>query len=502
MSRARTVDDPSRLSIGHRLRFLAKDSLLYGGAAAFNKAFALVTFPILARHFSVEDYGLIDFFTVLASLFTILMVFGQDTAVARFFYDEDETASRRRVISQSLSFQLLVLAVILPLAWVASDRIGTWLNPAPESRLLLKLVLLQVPCLVLINFAQNILKWTFARARFLTVSIGSTTVSVLGILTAIAAFDLSVVGVIAIYLVTQAVFGLLGLWFVRHWLVRPRDWQYVRPMLIFAIPYGIVCTVGAAVPALERTLIVEFLGSRELGLFAAGAKVAMLIGLPITAFQIAWGPFSLAIYKTEDADRTYNWVLKLFSVVILAAVMVLTALSEIVIHVLAGSAYAGASIVVFGLSLGLALEATGWITAIGINLSKRSYLNLYAYATFLAVSLTAMMALLPFFGLAGIAWGALLGYAAKTVVESWLAQRAYPLPWAYEGTVRLGLLTMSAGLASQIVSGTIGRAAGGLVAAAGALAVLAYGWTSVLNAHDRLLIVQAAGSVRGRRFFR
>ena len=74
------INDPSRLNIGQRLRFVARDSALYGGAAALNKAFALITFPLLARHFSVADYGLIDFFSVLAGLLATFFIFGQGSA--------------------------------------------------------------------------------------------------------------------------------------------------------------------------------------------------------------------------------------------------------------------------------------------------------------------------------------------------------------------------------------------------------------------------------------
>lgn len=34
------IDDPGSLSLRQRLRFLAKDLVLYGGTAAFNLAFA------------------------------------------------------------------------------------------------------------------------------------------------------------------------------------------------------------------------------------------------------------------------------------------------------------------------------------------------------------------------------------------------------------------------------------------------------------------------------
>jgi len=59
--------DPSGLSHAGRLKFLARDSVVYGGAAAISRAFALITFPLLAQHFSVADYGIIDLFSIVGN---------------------------------------------------------------------------------------------------------------------------------------------------------------------------------------------------------------------------------------------------------------------------------------------------------------------------------------------------------------------------------------------------------------------------------------------------
>ena len=161
------IPSPVGLSQRDRLSFLLKDSVLYGGAAAISKAFALITFPLLARHFSVEAYGILDYFMVLASFLAILFIFGQDSAVARYFYEHEDTADRCQLISQSLVFQLAGLTLILPLLWWGVEWISKVLIDAEGSVRFFKIVIFQLPFLLLINFSQNLLKWTYARAKFL-----------------------------------------------------------------------------------------------------------------------------------------------------------------------------------------------------------------------------------------------------------------------------------------------------------------------------------------------
>ena len=74
---------PTEEVIRTRLGFLIKDSLVYGGAAAISQAFSLITFPLLTRHFAVEEYGVLDYFMVLSSFLVTLFIFGQDSATDR-----------------------------------------------------------------------------------------------------------------------------------------------------------------------------------------------------------------------------------------------------------------------------------------------------------------------------------------------------------------------------------------------------------------------------------
>ncbi len=480
-----TTPTPVILSLRGRLSFLLKDSILYGGAAALSKAFALITFPLLARHFSVAEYGVLDYFLALASLGAIFFVFGQDSAVARYFYEYESIEDRRQLISQSLVFQLFGLTLFVPVLWFSAGWLTQILIAATDRVLLFKIILAQLPFLLIINFSQNLLKWTFARSRFLTMSLGFTGVHAALLVVAVLYFDASIAGVLWVGFATSVVFAALGLFFVRGWLARPKDFQRLREMLPFALPYGVICLAGAFSPTLERTLINSLLGAEAMGLYAAATKMAMLIALLVSAFQTAWGPFSLSLHKQADAARTFNWVLKLFVVGICLAVLFITLLSQPLIHFLATDRYASAAIVVFPLVMGLAIQATSWITEIGIGLSKRSYLSLFAYSVAILVTLIGIWLLTPLFGLLGVGLGVLLGHMAKAFVASWLAQRAHPLPWHYGPVVLVLFVTLMGGLVATWLQVEHGSFPANTAIIMSMLSVLGVGWLAVLNKNDR-----------------
>jgi O-antigen/teichoic acid export membrane protein len=479
------IATPESLSHRGRLGFLLKDSALYGGAAAISKAFGLVTFPLLARHFSVTDYGVVDFFLVLAGFLAVIFIFGQDSAVARYFYEHIDTATRRQLISQSLVFQMAGLVLLIPLLWWSAGWLKQFLIKTQDTEWLFKIVLLQLPFLLLINFSQNLLKWTFARTKFLSMSMGFTVVQASLLVVAVLVFDIGIQGVLVVSLCTSSLFGILGLYFVRGWLTRPRDFRRLREMLSFAIPYGVICVLGAFLPPLERSLTDQLLGAEDLGLYAAGTKVAMLIGLVVSAFQTAWGPFSLSLYKQPDAAHTYNWVLKLFTLGMCVVVLGLALIAQTLIHLLASDRYAGAGVVVFPLSMGLAVQATSWITEIGIGIAKRSYLNLYAYGISVSATLGGILLLAPALGLLGVGMGVLIGHVARASTSSWLAQRAYPLAWHYASVAAVLGLTLAFGMAAIWAGHQWGQHAHMLTLGLGLVMVVIVGWSILLNRNER-----------------
>ena len=485
MSRPSVIQTPVGLSQSGRLLFLLKDSALYGGAAALSKAFALITFPLLARHFTVAEYGVFDYLGVLAALGTTFFVFGQDSAIARYFYEDESIEERRQLISQSLAFQLVGLAIFVPILWFSAEWLTSLLIAVPDRVLLFKIVCLQLPFLLVINFSQNLLKWTFARLRFLTMSLGFTVMNATLLVIAVLLFDADISDLLQLGLVTSSVFASLGIFFVRGWLTLPKNFRHLRKMLPFALPYGVICAAGAFSPTLERTLATSLLGSEALGLYAAATKIAMLVALLVGTFQVSWGPFSLALYKQADAGQTYNWVLKLFVVGICLAVLATTLLAQPLIHFFATDRYAGAAIVVFPLVMGLAIQATSWITEIGIGLSKRSYLNLYAYTAAILVTLSGIWLLVPRYGLLGIGLGVMFGHVARAMMASWLAQRAYPLPWHYVPVFVVLVVTMVAGFFATWMQTEYSLLGLGVAIFISMSLVLLVGWLVVLNQVER-----------------
>lgn len=473
--------NPSVLGLRDRLKFLAKDSAVYGGAAALSKAFALVTFPILARHFSVAEYGKIDFLTTISTLAAVAIIFGQDSAVARYFYEDEDTEARRELISQSLAFQLVVavvgsLIVFLSAPWTLRPLLGD-----DSSQLAAFVFAASLPFRMFVSFTQNLLKWTFGRGRFLFISLGSVVVNALLLVAGVKFYGMGILGVLVVSLLSNIVFAFVGLYFVRAWVKLPRKTNHLRTLFLYAAPFGILGILSLFVPTMERTVIVKYLGTTELGHYAVATKMSLLAALAVGAFQTSWGPFSLSIHKQENASVTYNWVLLAFSSGMAILLLLISAIAKPLIMVLASEKYAAASIAVFPLTAALGIQAVGWISEIGTTIAKKSHLGLYGYAAYCAVTLGSVVLLTPPFGLLGTATGVMLGQLAKALISTWFSQKAYPLPWQF-GTIGL----ISAGVFATGFGATMAESAGAQWWYSTSLYLVGCAWTILLCAKKLL----------------
>lgn len=445
---------PKSLGPGNlqRLRALVTDTLVYGAAAAVSKSFALILFPFLTRNMSVADYGRFDLALYAALLLGLLIVWGQDSAVARLFFEDEEREKRQQIISQALLvltvnflLALLALLVVLQTSFVA-DAFGEY------SAEIILLLLFYSPISGVLSFCQSILKWTFERNRYVLVALG-VPASNLAIILLFARFGgIAPVTALGIMAAVGACYACLAIFFIRRWLVLPRHLQYVRALVPLALPYGMIACIAAVVPLFERAVITEAFGGFDLGLYAAAAKIASIAMLLSIAFQMGWGPFSYSIYKQPDAGRTYTLVLRAFSLLMCLAVLAISAMAEPLTRLLAGPRYAPAAIYVFPIAMAFGVQAIGWITEIGIHLSKKIYLNLVGFSLFLAVSLGGILYLSQTLGIIGVAIGALAGQSAMAITSAVLAQKAFPLGWNYRLPALTVVITLASGAGAVYVA--------------------------------------------------
>lgn len=416
-------------SVSDRVKLLANDTFVYGVTSTLTKLTTLITFPLLARTFSVEEYGIINYYNIIIAFLSLFIIFGLDSGVARFFVDCKTNDDKKQLISQAFIYQLGVIIIFFLTILLTIDNFPNIITDDIKNITYFKIAILQIPFLVLLNFTQNILKWTFEKYKFLFISIGYIFINLILLLIFILSPMASIEVVFIINAVSAGLASFCGIYFIRKWFMFPRSLKLVVSMATYIIPIGLVSTASGFFPYFERNLILGIFDSYSLGMYTAGFAIASLVNLIVQSFNTAWGPISLTIYKDPDAAKTYNVVLKAFTYIICIGVFSLSAIGEILMLVFAGEAYGQAAVLIFPISMSIAVRAIGWILEIGIGISKKTYLKLVADFIYLIIVYIAIILLAERLHIYGIALAILSAQIVKSLVSFYFAQHVYSLSW-------------------------------------------------------------------------
>ncbi|MEO9483349.1 MAG: lipopolysaccharide biosynthesis protein [Ekhidna sp.] len=442
--------NPTQLNLKGKLKFLLKDSFVYGFANAFTKLAFLLVFPLLTRFFSVEEFGLIDTLTVLSFFLINTLTFGQDSAVIRFFYDHEKDEEKKQTISESFTILAIGVATFIPVLLLFSSQLSDYYFRSDSNYSeLVKLVLYQVPLGIVINFVANVLRLQFKKKQFLIVTLGSTMSYIIGLLIAITLFAPTVYNVLQIMLFSRGVFAIVGIILIKNWLDISFKFKYLKQLLVYAIPYGIICTADSFLPTLDRYFIGVFFTPHHLGLYAAGYKVALLIQLPIQAFQAAWVPFYTSMIKARDSSETYRSVAIFFTCILTVAVLTIILFGNDFLTILASSKYASAEIIILPIVLGLAFKSIGSVFSIGIDISKKSYLKIYGYIIGILFSVLFVNQTANNSGFWVISVGFMIGLLINTVLTSILSHRVHKIDFNYWKSFYLMIIVMIIGFIMQ-----------------------------------------------------
>lgn len=439
-------------SIRERLAFVAKDSVVYGGAAALSSMLNLLLLPFLTRLFSNAEYGALDNMMVLGTAFIAFIIMGQDSSIARFFYETEDPEERKQIVSQALLTEFVLCALVTTTVWINAAALLEAVFGMGQYTDVFRIWVLSYPFLVLVRFSSNLLKWTFSRFQFVTITLGSAATFIFVTLLYVFKFELGMRGYFFGQLTAYGIFAILGLWFCRKHFTMPRGFDHGKKMLSYGGPYMVTAVAGCLIPALDRVMITNFIGLDATGLYAIGYRYAFMLMLPMQAIMNAWIPFTLAIYKESNAEETYNRGLVLMTAGFSLLSVVMVSMVEPVIELVASARYLPGHIVALPLMLGLVIQSISHTAGIGISLSKQTRFTMYSYLIGVLASAICIWFLVQPFGILGAAYGALLGKLAQSLSYIGFGYAVYPMRFGMKRPGAMVVLTAGAGLAMQLVS--------------------------------------------------
>lgn len=394
-------------------RYFVNTGWMFGGQM-FSLVVSFFVGAWLARYLGPENYGVLSYAVAFVGLFGFVASLGVDGILIRELVAHPE----KRDQLMGTTFRLKIIGGVITVLLVT---ISTILIKVP-SLIRLIIILFSFSFIlqainVIFSYFQSEVK---AKNNVKTVLISTIISSILKV--AVIFFDKGVIWIVIVYVLE---FVWQWIWYVlayKGYGLKIKNWTFdkllAREILKQSWPLMLASAASFIYLKIDQVMIGYLLGNYEVGIYAAGVKLAEIwYFVP----GVICGSLFPAIVNAKRTSHTiYKRRLKalylLMSGVAILIAIFSTILAPWIINVLFGRAYSASVLILqiyvwsgVGLFLGTA------INQYFLSGNKSYYIFLYNFLS-MAANIILNLILIPKIGLTGAAWATLISYSIGPVI--------------------------------------------------------------------------------------
>ena len=412
----------------------------------------LVSFPILTRVLSVDEYGLMSLIATALTLLVAVGKLGMQHATLRFF---SEIQAGKREVGQEAFVATVVygmgaVGLAATLLWMAASQLVPtqwWNDPRVRPLMLFTAVLILVR--VFDSALVNQLRAQERSAALMIYSVVRRYVSLALLLAVLFYVAGNVWGFYAATITVEVLATLaMAVWMYRRRPPRVSDFSpsLFRAMLAFGIPMigyelsSIVLSMG------DRYIIQSLLGAESLGVYSAAYNMcdyikSMLFGSLVAAAQ----PMYMRYWEQQGAEVTSEFLARFMRVYMMASMLVIAGLAAIggqLLGFLASAKYRSGAEVIPYVMAGMAIESVIIITGAGLYIQKRTRTIMLLVFVTAVLNIGLNLLLIPRFGLVGAGLSTLLSYVLLMVVGAVMGRSSLVIPMPLAAALKFGAIAL------------------------------------------------------------
>ena len=436
------------------LKSLAKDTAVYGLSSIVGRFLNYLLVPLYTHVISAENggYGVVTNLYAYVALLLVILTFGMETTFFRFANKEDENpdtvfASSIAVIGLLVSLFLLGITIgISPL----SQMLGY--DEHPEYILVMATVValdaLQAIPFSFLRYKKKALKFASLKLLFIILNIG------LNLFYFVALQQADVLYVFTLNLVCT---GVITLFFIPDfikikWSV---SFSLIKRMLSYSWPILILGIAGILNQAADKMIFPLIYpdhtqGVRELGIYGACVKIAMIMAMITQAFRYAYEPFVFAQSKDKDKNETYAIGMKYFLIFTLLAFLCVVAYLPIIKYMIGSDYWEGLRVIPIVMAaeimMGIYFNLSFWYKLIDKTIYG-AWFSLAGCIVLFAVNII----FIPKYSYMACAWGGFAGYATAMVLSYIVGQKKNPISYPIKSMATYTAITILFYVIMQLV---------------------------------------------------
>lgn len=372
----------------------------------------------VAHLYSPEQVGVASALIAVSTLLSSLSLLGFDAGLLRFLPGAKDQ-------SRTFNAALLVvagLAVVSAATYAIIDNIFLGNVAAGFTREGLPLFAIIIVAISL-NTLTDAMFIANRRAEYHTIVYA--VFGLVKLLLPISLVGLGWLGIYAAHALAAAVTLALSLYYMRrvtsYRMRASADWAFLPAVRRYAFHNYLGAQLAGIPAAIMPLLIIHRLGAAQAAFFSMAWTMANL--LYIVPTSMAQSLMAESAHNPQERARHVRHASKLLAIILVPGVVLAIVIAPWLLHIF-GAQYAAGSTTLFQiLALATFFTAVSSVSNAILNLRHQTAGIVQARTATLVVTLVAVMPLMQY-GLAGVGWAMLLGFASSTVVYAVIFARA------------------------------------------------------------------------------
>lgn len=389
----------------------------------------LITFPILTRILTMEQYGILGLVSTTMLLAVAVAKAGLSDGIIRLYKQYSETPEPRTVFSSTVMIRGVSLSALTVFLYILMLPTVTH-NLKIKDEFFICFMIMAVYLflhplnMIVLNLLRANGRTIFMNAINLVGKISSIVLSLSLLIHVVHELYGFFIGVVIAEFVVTA---MLFCWFFTSYkiVLSKASWNLTMTLIKFGIPLLFSELSYLLLQYASRYMIVAYHGENALGLYSVGYNLAMyLAGVLNLSLTYAVIPIFVEIYEKEGKEKTEVFLQRCMNYLLIVIIPICVgyyAISKELFITLASHKYESAASFSPIILLGIFLLGMNNILNAGLYLKKKAMTILIIMLSAVLINIVMNLVLLPSHGVMGAAIATLVACAASTILTMYLS---------------------------------------------------------------------------------
>ncbi|MCX6827528.1 MAG: oligosaccharide flippase family protein [candidate division Zixibacteria bacterium] len=415
-------------SVTKEARVIVRHSMVYGLSAVLDRLIGFLMLPVYTRFLTPADYGIMELIYMTMSAISLVVGFGIEAAVSRFYFDYQTERERKKVISTAIIVYGAMAFVIIVALFPLSGMMAKLILDSAAYTSYFKIAILNLAVAIILPIVFAYMRVQQKSFQYMITRVAMTVVGLSLNIYFVVIAKQGVYGILfsdfLFHLIFAVVLTLYTLWKTGLQI----EYKLLKEMLIFGLPLIPSNIAAYIVVASDRYFIKQYGNISMTGLYGLGYKFGILINQFVTSpFIQIWSPRRFEYFGKEGYELIYARIFTYFCTLSLFCGLMISLLSKEIIHFMVTEPFWPAYKIVPIITLAYIVFSFHYHFNVGIMMKKATKYIAYVNAINCILNLVLNFILIKRYSIWGAAVAALICFIFKSGMTYYFSNRLYKI---------------------------------------------------------------------------